>query len=281
MARVDYDRMAATYDAGRGRAPEQRAAWRAALTPYFPPRCACAGATVLDLGAGTGAWSTLLAAWFELRVVAVEPSAGMRAAALAGALAGGTAGAPGQVLLAAGRAEAIPLRQGSVAAAWLSVAHHHFDDLERSVRELHRVLCGHGRVLLRGFFPDTPELVDLTLLRRYFPGSDRVLATFPRLDETAAAFARTGFSLEHAEGVADIAAVSLRDAAARMRVRADTVLQHLSDEEFAAGLRHLEADAAAEDPAQPPAPTFGRIPLVVFARTGAEAEADLEAGARR
>jgi SAM-dependent methyltransferase len=265
--------MAAVYDAGRSRTPEQRAAWRAALAPWLPPRCGCAHARVLDLGAGTGSWSPLLAAWFGVPVVAVEPSAGMRDAARTGALAGAAAGARGQVALAGGQSEAIPLRQGSVAAAWLSLVHHHFDDLERSARELCRVLCGHGRVLLRGVFPDAPELVDLTLLLRYFPAAGRVIATTPRLDRTAAVFARAGFSLEHAEGVADIAAASLRDAAARVRLRADTALQLLPDEAFEAGLRRLEADAAAEDPAHPPAPIFGRIPLVVFARAEAAEEA--------
>ncbi len=280
MARVDYDRMAAVYDAGRARTPEQRAAWRSALSPYLPPRCGCClrpdrsgSSRVLDLGAGTGAWSPLLDAWFGVRVVAVEPSAGMRAAAVAGALGGATAGAPGPALMAGGRAEAIPLRRGSVAAAWLSVVLHHFDDLARSAQELHRVLCGHGRVVIRGAFPDAPDLVDLTLLRRYFPGADRVIATLPRLDETVAVFTGAGFSLEHAESVADIAASSLRDAAARTRLRADTALQHLPDTEFEAGLRRLEADAAAEDPAHPPAPIFGRVPLIVFAKAESEGDA--------
>ncbi|HEX9341986.1 MAG TPA: hypothetical protein VF995_00020, partial [Actinomycetota bacterium] len=129
--------------------------------------------------------------------------------------------------------------------------------------------------LLRGVFPDIPELVDLTFMLRYFPGAERVITTIaPRLDETVAVFAGAGFSLEHVEGVTDIATASLRDAAARTRLRADTALQHLPDTEFEAGLRRLEADAAAEDPTQPPAPVYGRIPLVVFAKSTSESESE-------
>ena len=39
---------------------------------------------------------------------------------------------------------------------------------------------------------------------------------------------------------------SLADVYERVKLRADTTLQLLSDGEFAEGLRHLEADAAAE-----------------------------------
>jgi hypothetical protein len=36
MARVDYDRMAAVYDAGRDRTLDQRQAWREALGRHLP-----------------------------------------------------------------------------------------------------------------------------------------------------------------------------------------------------------------------------------------------------
>jgi SAM-dependent methyltransferase len=144
MARVDYDRMARVYDAGRDRTLDQRRAWREALGRHLPPPCGCPGG-VLDLGAGTGQWARALTNWFGVPVVAVEPSAGMRA-------------------------------------------------------------------------------------------------------------------------VADLAAASLGDALERVRLRADTVLRHLPDVEFHAGLRRLEAAAAAEDPAHPAGPIFGQIPLVVLAK---------------
>jgi SAM-dependent methyltransferase len=257
MARVDYDRMAAVYDAGRDRTLDQRQAWREALGRHLPPPCGCAGG-VLDLGAGTGQWARALATWYEVPVVAVEPSAGMRAAAGVRRLDG--------VRMVGGRGEAIPLRPGAVPAAWLSLVLHHLDDLAACARELHRVLCDHGRVLLRGAFPDAGALVDLAFMLEFFPAAERVLATFPRLVDTVVLFERAGFTLVGMRAVADLAAASLADALERVRLRADTVLRHLPDAEFHAGLRRLEAAVAAEDPARPAGPIFGQIPLVVLAK---------------
>src|SRR6266508_975180 len=77
---------------------------------------------------------------------------------------------------------------------------------------------------------------------------------------------RAGFTLVGMRAVADLAAASLADALERARLRADTILRHLPDGEFHAGLRRLEAAVAAEDPAHPAGPVFGQISLVVFAR---------------
>ena len=121
-------------------------------------------------------------------------------------------------------------------------------------------------VLLRGAFPDAGDLLELTLMLRFFPGVERVLASFPRLDDTLAVFERAGFRHVTTRGVADLAAVSLRDALRRTRRRADTALRHLADAEFERGLRRLELAAATEDPHRPPPPVFGRMPLLVLAK---------------
>jgi SAM-dependent methyltransferase len=257
LARVDYDGMATVYDAGRGRTLAQRAAWREALGRLLPPPCGCPGG-VLDLGAGTGQWARALTTWFGVPVVAVEPSAGMRAAAGATPLDG--------VRMVGGRGEAIPLRSGAVPSAWLSLVLHHLDDPAACAMELHRVLCDHGRVLLRGAFPDAGALVDLAFMLEFFPAAERVLATFPRLVDSVVRFERAGFRLVGMRAVPDLAAASLADALGRVRLRADTVLRELPDAEFQAGVRRLEAAVAAEDPAHPTGPIFGRLPLVVFAK---------------
>ncbi len=73
--RTWWDEDAETYDASAGHAisdPVERAAWRAALLRSLPP----APASVLDVGAGTGAL-TLLAAELGYRVTALDLSAGM------------------------------------------------------------------------------------------------------------------------------------------------------------------------------------------------------------
>jgi ubiquinone/menaquinone biosynthesis C-methylase UbiE len=90
---------------------------------------------VLDLGAGTGKLTSLLADRCG-RVVALEPVAAMRAK-LAERLP------EGEVL--AGRAEAIPLQASSVDAAFAAEAFHWFDP-DRAVAELARVLRPGGGV---------------------------------------------------------------------------------------------------------------------------------------
>jgi SAM-dependent methyltransferase len=220
MARVNYDRMAPVYDAGRDRTLDQRRSWRDALGRHLPPPCGCPGG-VLDLGAGTGQWARALNTWFGVPVVAVEPSAGMRAAAGAKGLDG--------IRLVGGRGEAVPLRSGAVPAAWLSLVLHHLDD---------PAACA----------------------------AERVLATFPRLVDTVTLFERAGFTLVGMRAVADLAAASLADALERVRLRADTVLRHLPDADFQAGVRRLQAAVAAEDPEHPAGPIFGQLPLVVLAK---------------
>ncbi|HKE76762.1 MAG TPA: hypothetical protein VKB57_24295, partial [Acidimicrobiales bacterium] len=77
---VDYDRAAADFHHTRGRTAAL-AAWRA---PVVEALAGAPAGPIVDLGAGTGAWSAALVEWTGRRVLAVEPSAGMRAEFAAG-----------------------------------------------------------------------------------------------------------------------------------------------------------------------------------------------------
>src|SRR4029450_9490965 len=88
---------------------------------------------VLDPGAGTGQFAAAIADWFGVRVVAVEPSGGMRAQ---GTRANGRPG----VHWGAGGGERLPLRSTTCAMAWVSTVVHHLDDLEAAAAELGRGL---------------------------------------------------------------------------------------------------------------------------------------------
>lgn len=87
------------------------------------------GRTVVDVGAGTGKFTSLLADT-GASVIAVEPLETMRAA-LAGELPA--------VTILEGTAEALPLGDGSVDAITVAQAFHWFD-LPRALPEFHRVL---------------------------------------------------------------------------------------------------------------------------------------------
>jgi SAM-dependent methyltransferase len=87
------------------------------------------GATVIDLGAGTGKFSRMLLRT-GARVIAVEPVAAMRSELVRAA--------PG-VDVVEGTAEAIPCDDGSADAVTAAQAFHWFAGAE-SIKEIHRVL---------------------------------------------------------------------------------------------------------------------------------------------
>ncbi len=236
---VDYDRQAAQYQAGRGAPPAHFEGWRVAVAPHVGQ----AGGPVLDLGAGTGIWTRAFATWFGLPVVAVEPSAGMRREWVA-------AGVPAGTSLVGGRAQRLPLAGGSVGVAWLSTVVHHLGDLDAAAGELARVLRPGGVVLVRNSFPHRHDEI---MLFSYFAAARRVAERFPTVAQVGGAFAQAGFSVAPPVRVREPAPPSLaafREWAVAMR-RADSALVPLTDEEFAEGLRAVDADVARGVPPRP------------------------------
>ena len=104
-----------------------------------------ASATVLDLGAGTGKLTRVLARRYA-RVIAVEPLDGMRAIL--------EAVVPGAEALA-GTAEAIPLADASVDAVFAAAAFHWFAN-DDAVAEMARVLRPGGVLALAWNESDKP-----------------------------------------------------------------------------------------------------------------------------
>jgi SAM-dependent methyltransferase len=251
MARVDYDAMAEDYAEGRALPPAGLAPWRDAIRPWLPGDGG--GAPVLDLGAGTGQFAAAIAGWLGVRVVAVEPSAGMRAQAA-------RAHPHPAVALLGGRAEQLPLRDGCCTWAWVSTVLHHLDDLPAAARELRRVLRPGGPVLVRQAFPDRLDAV--TLYQRYFPGAARIAASLlPTVEQVADGFAAAGFRVQGRTSVTQVSAPSLAAYRDKARRRADTGLRLLPDGEFAAGLAALDRAAAAETT---PTPVTDRLDLLVL-----------------
>ncbi len=248
--------MATAFDAGRALTPEAVTAWRDAATPFLDGD----GGQVMDLGAGTGRFSALLAEWSDSPVVAVEPALAMARQAKNKELA--------DVDVVNGRAESIPLRDGSVRAAWLSNVVHHVDDLGAAVSELGRVLRPHGRVLIRGAFGREGESDDGRAnfrIHHYFPDARRFADAFPSRQQIVDAFDREGFAEEVTTSVAQVTASSLREFARRIRTRADSTLAPLDEDAFAAGLAALERDAVLEIS---PQPVVDDLDLVVLRTPG-------------
>jgi len=246
MARADFNQVAAVYDAGRELPPESMDEWRRAIARHLPERTAL---PAVDVGCGTGRFTSAIAAWFDVEVVGIDTAAEMLAVA-------DSQKAHERVSYLLGRAEHLPLRDSACDFAWLSTVIHHFD-LAAVVQELRRVLQPDGTVLVRSWFPGRADVTHF----RYFPRAREIAQTFPALEATEHEFASAGFKRQALESVAQTSAPSLRAFCDRVRTRADSTLLALTDAEFAGGLRALEDDVAAETE---PRPVISHLDLMVL-----------------
>lgn len=224
-----------------------REEWRDAVEPLLGRITA----PLVDVGAGTGLWAYAFAEWFDASVVAVEPSRAMRAEAA-------RKRSHARVGYLGGRAEQLPLRSASCAAAWLSTVVHHVDDLPRAARELRRVLIPGAPVLIRNAF--TGRTAGVPWLR-FFPAA-RPLAErrWPTIDAVLGAFGPAGFHLEEVREVAEVTAENLTAYAKLLRTRADSTLAELDDDEFKRGMRAVEHASAAH----PDTPVITRLDLLLL-----------------
>jgi SAM-dependent methyltransferase len=245
MARNPYDeQVAAAFQAAREIPREGLAEWREAIERHLRPS---PDLTVVDIGAGTGAFSSAFVDWFGVGVVAVEPSAAMR---------GRIPRVPGLEVVE-GDACALPLPDDSADAAWLSLVVHHVPDLEAAAREIRRVLRPGAPVLFRQGFPDRYEPAgDLSWdgieIIRWFPETARQVATYPSLEQTRATFAAAGFPDASVEQVRDTPPGGLADLLGELDTlrRADTTLRLLGADEFRRGKERLRraVDAGSAEP---------------------------------
>jgi SAM-dependent methyltransferase len=241
MARISYDeRTAAAFKAVREVPRDGLSHWREAVRHHLRPS---RGMTLVDVGAGTGQFAAAFSDWFDLRVLAVEPSAAMR----------DQIPQTPAIQVLAGTAGALPLADASADAAWLSLVLHHIPDLGVAAREIRRVLRPGTPVLIRQGFPGRLEGVELV---RWFPETARAVATYPSVEETCKAFAAAGLHQDALEQVRETWPISLADFLRQLDTfrQADTTMRQLTEEEFLRGKERLRrAVRDAEDIATPEA----------------------------
>jgi ubiquinone/menaquinone biosynthesis C-methylase UbiE len=200
--------------------------------------------TVADIGAGTGAFAATFNDWFCLTILAVEPSAAMRAQ---------IPRRPG-IRVLEGDASALPLSDGSADGAWLSTVIHHVPDLEAAAREIRRVLRSGAPVLIRQGFPGRGDWPSTWWVHRWFPETTRTLDTWPTVERTCQAFADAGFSRDSLERIPETYRTSLAEFLAQADTfrRADSPMRTLTEEEFLRGKERLRR--AAQDAEKTPGP---------------------------
>jgi SAM-dependent methyltransferase len=240
MARIGYDEpTAAAYRAVREIPRDGLSEWREAVRRHLRPS---SGMTLVDIGAGTGMFAAAFEDWFDLRVVAVEPSAAMRDRIARTAA----------VQALEGSASALPLPDASADAAWLSLVIHHVPDQDAAAHEIRRVLRPGAPVLIRQGFPGRLDGVELV---RWFPETARPVETYPSVEDTCAAFAAAGFRQEALERVRETYPTDLADFLGRLDTlrQADTTMRALTEDEFLRGkdrirraVRNAEVTGRAE-----------------------------------
>ena len=252
MARISYDEQtAAAFKAVREVPRDGLSEWREAVRRHLHPS---PGMTLLDIGAGTGAFAAAFSDWFDLRVVAVEPSAAMRAR---------IPRLPAIQVLE-GDASALPLPDESADAAWLSLVIHHVPDLGAAAHEIRRVLRPGAPVLIRGGISGTNY--DGIELVRWFPETARTIDTFPSLEDTCTAFAAAGFHQDALEQVRETYPASLADFLGQVDTfrDADTTMRGLTEDEFLRGKERLHRAVRHGEDTASPEPRSNWLDLLVL-----------------
>jgi ubiquinone/menaquinone biosynthesis C-methylase UbiE len=253
MNKIDYDdRLHARYHEGRAHDQSVMRLWRETVRRVVGNRN---GLTILDLGSGTGRFSSLLADKFEAHVVGVEPSDKMRAVAEAECR-------HPKVCFLKGAAEDIPLPNDSCDVAWLSQIVHHLTDLDAAAKELRRVVRPFGLVIFRSNFKG--RLDGSCRYYDFFPAGLAVdEARHPTVEHVEECFEQNGFVRTSFETIEQIEARSLKEYAERIALRTYSTFELISDEEYEAGLAALRAEAFRE---QQPQPVMAKVDLLVFQR---------------
>jgi ubiquinone/menaquinone biosynthesis C-methylase UbiE len=197
---------------------------------------------VLDLGSGTGRFTPALADTFGGPTYGVEPSDKMRAVAAAEA-------AHPDVSYLAGSGESIPLPDKSCDVVLMFLSFHHVREREVAAKEIARVLRPGGRVLIRSVFAD--RMPDLRW-HHFFPRARGIeMQMFPTSDAVIQLFADVGLRPITLTAIEEEFAPDLATYAARIRLRAISTFEHLSEQECVEGTSRMDAAVAAERDHQP------------------------------
>jgi ubiquinone/menaquinone biosynthesis C-methylase UbiE len=232
---MDYDKsnIAATYDAARSYTPEVLQQWLDLVAAYAPSPLTF----IVDLGCGTGRFTQPLSDRLSSRVLGLDPSEKMLAAAR-------SKGHGSRVDFQQLRGGTLPLGDGSADMVFMSMVLHHLSDPLETARECRRVLRRGGRVCLRNSTSGTdfPQC-------RFFPGIQQVIdQTLPSKAFVQSLFEGAGFKIRADDLVTHRVAAHWGEFADKLALRADSFLARIPDADFETGMVTLRAHAATRSP---------------------------------
>jgi SAM-dependent methyltransferase len=222
-ARSDYESISEYYDDVRGFGPDYFMGW---LDHIFRHGDLEGRERVLDVGCGTGRYSTHIQQRSGLPVVGMDLSAGMLAKARA------KVGEGTDLRLVRGDAQSLPFRDASFDAAILVLVVHHIEDLPGMAGELLRTLAPGGRVMFMTRDHDEIEASYIAM----FPGVLEIdLARFPKVSHLEGVLEEAGFTgVGHFREGNPGFTMTRDEVLAKVDGRFISTLALMSDEEFAA-----------------------------------------------
>jgi ubiquinone/menaquinone biosynthesis C-methylase UbiE len=227
--------------------PDAHRIWMEAFARHLPPTRPLVW---LDLGSGTGRMTPALANAFGGPVHGVEPSDKMRAQALTHPA----------VTYAAGSAEHIPLPDASCDAALLFFVWHHVADREAAARELRRVVKPGGTLFMQANLSDRMPDVWWFRVMPEWKNVDR--AQFQSEAEVKSTVAGAGWTFVAHEEVVWPRSANLAEDVAKLKLRAVSAFEHMSEDVAKAGFARIEAALPALDDG----PQYENSQLLVFMR---------------
>jgi SAM-dependent methyltransferase len=235
---MDYDTtdIAATYDAARSYAPEVLQQWLDLVAVYAPSPLDL----IVDLGCGTGRFTQPLSDRLGARVLGLDPSEKMLAAAR-------SKGHGQRVEFRQLRGEALPIDDGAADMVFMSMVLHHLPDPSETARECRRILRPGGRVCVRNGTrdADVPQ-------SRFFRGmQQRIEQTLPSNAAVRGWFEGTGFNTCAHELVTQRVAAHWQEFSDKIALRADSVLARIPDTDFETGMAALRAYAVTRSLQEP------------------------------
>jgi ubiquinone/menaquinone biosynthesis C-methylase UbiE len=230
MEKVDYDRrLHGVYAAGRQMSPDAHDVWMEAFAHHLPDTRPLVW---LDLGSGTGRMTPALANAFGGPAHGVEPSERMRAQARA--QAGHSA-----VTYAAGSGEHIPLPDAICDAALVFFVWHHVVDHQRAAQELHRVVKPGGTLFVQANFSD--RMPDVWWFRVVPEWRAVDAAQFRSEEAVTRDFTGAGWTFVARDAVTWLRSVTLTEDLERLKLRAVSLFELMSEEDIEAGFAKIEA----------------------------------------
>lgn len=236
------------YDCARKLPSQTLTQWLEALKASLPHG---AIRKVLDLGCGTGRFTTGLSKAFECPVIGVEPSSAMLSIAM-------SQDAP-NVEWKQGEAEQIPLQDESIDLVFMSQVFHHLVKPAQALREINRVLTPKGCLAIRNGTREHNK--DLAWLK-FFPGAREIEdARTPSQEELKTSVCAGSFELKSEQTIRQLFAASNDEYFEKISQRGLSALILIGDEAFQIGLQRFQ-NWVKEQPRTEP--VYEPVDLFVF-----------------